>query len=252
MKKLSEYSFTQEKIRTFYEKNKGPINDFYGEDQDADMLSDEKQGKYVETLVKSELARIHNFNEKYPYLPHILHQGFQPQIQYILERGDEYKFFEEDGSMKSNMATIFEATRTNVGLLQWLPDHYRNDPAVLLTAYFSNRNSFMCLDAYMDSDAFKFISEDLWDGNYYDGQDYEALEELICVVKQSESANFLLQFPYLSEERYCLILNLIEEQLQRPFTEEELQIFKAFRTHDPITYDDHFKEHVYKVLGNND
>lgn len=249
MKKLSDYHFTEEQIRTFYEKNKGPINYFYCEDEDADMLSHDSQAQYVATLVKAELARIEDFNEKYPYFPHLLRKGFQPSLQYILDRDEEYPFFEEDGSMKSNMATIFEAARTNVGLLQWLPDHHRNDPAVLLTAYFSNRNSFMRLDAYMDSDAFKFISEDLWNGNYYNGQDHEALDELIRIVKQSESTNFLLQLPHLPEDRYRLILDFFEEHLQRPFTEEELQIFKSFRTHDPITYDPDFKKHVVKVFN---
>ena len=117
MKKLSDYHFTEEQIHTFYEKNKGPINYFYCEDEDADMLSHDSQAQYVATLVKAELARIEDFNEKYPYFPHLLRKGFQPSLQYILDRDEEYPFFEEDGSMKSNMATIFEAARTNVGLL---------------------------------------------------------------------------------------------------------------------------------------
>lgn len=248
MRKLSEYNFTDVQMREFYEANRGPINSFYGEDKDADLLS----RPYATTLVKSELKRLQDFKEVYPYLMNFLREGFQPSIDYVLDNEDEYPFFNEDGYMKSNMCTVLEAARTNVGLLKWLPDHYRNDPTVLLTAYFSNRSSFMGLAAYMDPGAFKFITEDLWDGNYYKGQEHDALEELIRLVKQSEDTNFLLQFPQLSEERYRLILNFIEEQLQRPFTDEELQIFKSFRTHDPITQDSKFKDHVNKIFGNNE
>lgn len=182
MKKLSEYNFTEEQIRSFYDANKGPVNYFNGMHEDVDLLSSECYKDHVTTLVKSELRRIQYFKEVYPYLSNLLREGFQPSLDYIFGRTDEYPFFDEDGYMKSNMYTFLEAARTNVGLLKWLPDHYRNDPTVLLTAYFSNRSSFMGLSVYMDTGAFKFISEDLWDGNYYKGQEHDALEELIRLV----------------------------------------------------------------------
>lgn len=250
MKKLSEYNFTEEQIRAFYDANKGPINYFYGMYEEVDLLSSECNKDHVTTLVKSELRRIQDFKEVYPYMTNLLRESFQPSLDYISGRTDEYPFFDEDGSIEPFIKTIVEAAKANVGLLKWLPDHFRNNPTVLLTAYFSNRSSFMGLAAYMNPGAFKFISEDLWVGNYYKGQEHKALGELIFLAKQAENTNFLYQLPHLSEERYCLILNFFVEQLERPLTAEELHIFKSFRTLDPVLHDTEFHELVRKVFSN--
>jgi len=191
MKKLSDYHFTNEQIRVFYERNRGPINYFCGESKEADLLSCKDHSKNITQLVKIELRRVQDFKGQYSYLSNLLSRCFTPPLDYIFMHKDDYQFFDEEYDLKSNMDSILEAAKTNVGLLTWLPEHYRCDPTVLLTAYFSNKSSFMGLAAYFDTTSFSYICEDLWDGNYYDGQQLSALEELI----RSHLQNYLIYRP---------------------------------------------------------
>jgi hypothetical protein len=187
MKKLSEYHFTDEEFRNYYARNQKAINYHFHCDSDDDLLNSPEHQRHVTQLVKQELRRIADFKEKHPCLEMYFQENFVSDLDYIFERMTSADFLDGQYRLKDNKDLVIKAAATCHALLKWIPERFRSDPEVLLAAYFSNGNSFMCLDAFMSSASFPFVTQEMWDGNCYEHQQQHALEQLIAIVEAEKN-----------------------------------------------------------------